>query len=442
MLIGRRGVLALLSSVAMAPRARASIGRVAVIGAGMAGLAAASSLRKAGVQVTVYEARARIGGRVWTDRSWPDLPVDLGASWIHGVKGNPLTHLAHEAGLTLTPTSYDSGATLRDGAEAQDLPDPFDLMEAAQDAARDADADQSLRDTVVALPEWRKLTKAGRARLRQAIYRVTELEYAADWGDLSARHFDAGEEFDGGDALILSGYDGLAHHAARGLDIRLSSRVVRLEVRPQGLQLLMADGALAKADAVICTLPLGVLQSGAVTFDPPLSAGRQSAIDSLGMGLLNKLWLRFDAPLPVPDADWLTNLNDPHDLWPEWVNPSRFGLPLLLGFNAAKRAEQVERWTDADTIDSAYAVLRAMFGNAFPAPVAGKVTRWRGDILAGGSYSFLPPGTSPDTRAALGGADWDGRLVFAGEATSTDHPSTVHGAWLSGLRAAALIQPE
>ncbi len=72
--------------------------QILVIGAGIAGLAAARTLHDQGRTVTVLEARPRIGGRVWTDRTtWPDQPVDLGASWIHGVRGNPISDLVEAA---------------------------------------------------------------------------------------------------------------------------------------------------------------------------------------------------------------------------------------------------------------------------------------------------------------------------------------------------------
>ena len=85
--------------------------RVLVIGAGMAGLGAARTLADGGARVTVIEARDRLGGRTHTSHLWPDLPVDMGASWIHGTKGNPVTDLALAQGLQLTATDYRRSVT-------------------------------------------------------------------------------------------------------------------------------------------------------------------------------------------------------------------------------------------------------------------------------------------------------------------------------------------
>ena len=94
MTISRRSLLAASLALVACPLRAARSGRVAVIGAGMAGLACARRLAGAGFATVVLEARDRIGGRIRTDRRWSDLPVDLGASWIHGVSGNPVVDLA------------------------------------------------------------------------------------------------------------------------------------------------------------------------------------------------------------------------------------------------------------------------------------------------------------------------------------------------------------
>jgi monoamine oxidase len=103
------------------------------------------------------------------------------------------------------------------------------------------------------------------------------------------------------------------------------------------------------------------------------------------------------------------------------------------------QALEVEGLSDAATSDAAHQALRAMFGSSFPAPMTLQITRWSRDPFALGSYTFNAVGTRARTRKALRGVDWDGRLVFAGEAASPDHPGTVHGALMSGLHAASLV---
>lgn len=78
-----------------------------VIGAGLAGLAAAREITRRGHHVVVLEARDRIGGRIWTSTQWPDAPLDLGATWIHGVTGNPISDLADQLGARRLVTSYN-----------------------------------------------------------------------------------------------------------------------------------------------------------------------------------------------------------------------------------------------------------------------------------------------------------------------------------------------
>ncbi len=414
---------------------------VLVIGAGMAGLGAARRLHDAGVAVTVIEARHRIGGRTHTSHLWPDLAVDMGASWIHGTKGNPLTKLAKELGLKVTPTTYDRSATYDAGGRSIEFikaaKGALALVEKARNRVDDADSDVSLQAAIEALPKWQKLSEIDRRIARLAINTRIEHEYSGDWAALSAWHFDDGKDLPGHEAVVTPGYGPMVHHLARGLDLRLGVPVLRIDPRADGVEVTTTQGSHRAGHAIV-TLPLGVLQSGRITFGEPLAPARQRAIDALGMGLLNKCVLHFDRVFWPPEVDWIEFLGPTETLWGDWTSYLRAtGRPLLVGFNAARMADEVEGWNDRDTTASATEALRAMFGSAVPDPLGNQISRWRQDPFALGAYSFKAVGTRTKDRKALFGPDWEGRLSFAGEATSRDCPATVHGALMTGEAAAA-----
>jgi monoamine oxidase len=409
----------------------------------MAGLGAARLLHDAGVPVTVIEARDRIGGRTHTSRLWHDLPVDMGASWIHGTRGNPLTALAREQGLKITPTSYARAATFdadgRPVAVAKAEKRAIKLVEAARARVDDADADMSLQAAVEASRAWQALSPAARRIARQAINTRIEHEYSGDWAALSAWHFDAGKDFPGPEAVVTPGFGPVLSHLARGLDLRLGEPVTLLAPTATGVAVTTARG-IHHARHAIVTVPLAVLRDGRIAFAEPLAPARQRAIDGLGTGLLNKCVLRFDRVFWPPGLDWIGYLGPTETLWAEWTSHLRAtGQPLLAGFNAARMADEVEGWDDRTTTASAMAALRAMFGTSVPDPTGSQISRWRRDPFALGAYSFKAVGTRRADRKNLFGPDWEGRLQFAGEATSRDCPATVHGALLTGQATATAL---
>lgn len=416
---------------------------VLVIGAGMAGLGAAVRLAEGGARITVVEARDRIGGRTHTSLLWPDLPVDMGASWIHGTKGNPVAELARSLGLCLTPTTYDRSVSRDHRGRPVDFIKPakraLRLVEQARKAVDDLEADVSLETAITTFPNWQALDEQGRAVNRLAINTRIEHEYSGDWARLSAWHFDDGEDWPGEESVITPGFGPIIQHLGRGLDIRLGEPITALAPLAQGVAVTTARGQ-HRADCAIVTLPLGVLQSGRVAFAEPLDRRRKRAIDSLGMGLLNKCLLRFDRVFWPREGDWINYLSPAQTLWADWTSylPAT-GQPLLAGFNAARTADEIEALDDRATTASAMEALRAMFGTSVPDPVGSQISRWRKDPFALGAYSFNAVGTSREDRQALFGADWDGRLLFAGEAASNDHPATVHGALITGREAAEAI---
>ncbi len=413
---------------------------ILIIGAGIAGLAAARMLADAGQTPIIIEARDRIGGRLHTSRLWPDLPADLGAPWTHGTNGNPLTALTKMAGMQGVETSYDSAELHIDpalrarGVRAAGTDWAEGVVERALAKAEALNQDISVQAAVDSILPPAQRTPSQDAQLRFYLASNYEQEYGGSVGQLSAWHIDDAGEYDGADQLFPGGYDQLATYLANGLDIRLGQKVTQIAWQDSDAAVTLANGDVLRADTVIITVPLGVLKANAIAFDPPLPTRWQNAINALGMGLLNKHFLRFNAPFWDPDADWHEFLHDSPGDWGQWVSLARIGAPCLLGFTGADAALAMESLDDAAIIDNAHQALRRMFGNTTPVPKAAQITRWNRDPFALGSYSFTAMGSSSKDRAAL--AKPEGALVLAGEAAHPLYPGTVHGALLSGQQAA------
>lgn len=405
-------------------------GHVIVIGAGMAGLAAARRLADAGVQVTVVEARDRIGGRTWTDTSL-GVPVDLGAAWFHGTEGNPLVDLADEVGARTVETDFENVVVFADGtpvspavAEAV-LGGWLKTMDEIYDAAGDAGSDETVADALAARVDLAD------PLMQWAVASSINAEYAADPDELSLRWFGSEGQLGGPDVILPGGYVQLVDHLARGLNVTLGADVTRISYGDAGVRVDTAQGVF-EGDRVIVTVPLGVLKADVIAFDPPLPDAKRQAIERLGFGLLDKVVLTFDESFWPSDHDMI-GISGRDRPVSDLVNGLRFGdTPLLVGLRGGTNARLREAQSDEETVAEVLATLRA------PQPTGMLVTRWAADPYARGSYSFIAVGSSPEDQRAL--AEPVGqRLGFAGEATHEEFSATVHGAYLSGLREADRI---
>jgi predicted NAD/FAD-dependent oxidoreductase len=367
--------------------------------------------------------------------------MDLGASWIHGLTDNPITSLAQQAAARTAVTRYDSAiAYWTDGlpltaAQERRVARMQTEIEDALEEAQDGEADQSIQAAVEEALDWNQLSTEDQRIAAFILNSTIEQEYGGSTEEMSTFWYDDGGGFAGDDALFLDGYRAVIDLLAQGVPITLNQVVRQIRWGAGGVT-VATDRDTYTADRAVVTLPLGVLQSAAVTFSPALPRRKQQALTALRMGVLNKCYLRFPEVFWPAEFDWIEYVPEQRGQWVEWVSLARpTGLPILLGFNAADMGRTIEAWDDATIVDSAMQTLTTIFGQAIPQPEAYQITRWNADPFAHGSYSFNALGATPEMRDHLA-QSVDGRLFFAGEATSRQYFGTVHGAYLSGVAAA------
>jgi monoamine oxidase len=424
---------------------------VLVIGAGVAGLAAAAELRSRGFDIVVIEARERIGGRIWT----ADLggqPVDLGAQWIEGIEKNPIFAFCQKHEIKTVPTNYKS-ATVYD-SNGQRYDDQVSVRLYAQanklllatrkinrERLRNKQADITLAEALKQAGLHEIQNQSEQRFVSWAIAAKVESNEAADLKDISLRNYWTQEEeevdISGAHHTFLSGYGQFVQILSRGLDIRRGRRIQAIEYDNTGVSLDTNEGKF-QGDYALVTLPLGVLKAGTVTFTPALPQRKQQAIRQLGMGVANKVVLRFPRVF-WPKTEFLGYTSETPGQFVQWTNLAHHtSAPILSIWSHGHFARGLEKQKDAEVVAQAMEVIRKIFGAAAQDPVASLVTRWASDAQAGGSYSNLPVGSCSEDFDALAEPVGE-RLFFAGEATSRDYNGTVHGAFLSGVREARRI---
>ena len=297
--------------------------------------------------------------------------------------------------------------------------------------------------------------------LRLINWHFANLEYAnaANVDKLSLKGWDQdiGNEFEGEHAQVIGGYQQLPRALWRHphlLDVRINKAVKSVRYSAAGKQgkatITCEDGESFEADKVVFTAPLGVLKEESIQFDPPLPQWKRDSIRRMGFGLLNKIVLVFDKPFWDTERDMFGLLRAPRrgdgnyqtdykegrgQFYLFWNCIDTSGLPVLIALMAGESAYEAERIPDAELTSQCLEQLRNVFGHKnVPQPVETVVTRWGSDRFARGTYSFVAAEARPGDYDLI--AAPISNLFFAGEATIATHPATVHGAYLSGLRAA------
>lgn len=431
----RRTFLQMLGATLLVRPARSSQATGLVVGAGMAGVAAAARLHSQGVKVTVLEARNRLGGRIWTDGSL-GFPLDMGAMWIEGTQGNPVAEQARRFKVRTIPDPddwlyVDDDGRRLDPDEEEDY--KASLLKRLEELSEELDGDISAAEAFKRVLTRKEHSDPFFQRRVSMALSDAELTSSASADRLSFLYGSEYGGYAGPQLLMPDGYLGVVEGLARGLDIRRGHRVTSVTHDSKGVRVGTDQGSF-QADFAIVTLPLGVLKAGMVAFEPALPADKLSSIRRLEMGLLNKVILKF------PKANWpaideFGYFSRTPGEFPMFLNWQRFSQrPVLIGFVAGKYALELEALSDSQQAERAMAVLRKIVGSRLAEPEAVRVSRWSQERFTGGSYSYVPVGSTLDDYDVL--ARPVGRLLFAGEATDRELFASVNGAYVSGVREA------
>lgn len=405
-----------------------------IVGAGAAGLAAARTLKSAGQTVKVLEARDRVGGRILSvsDPAFP-VPLDLGAEFIHGQAAADSPFLRAAGVVPLLPGGEHlllsrGRVVASDGMFARVGP----LLRAGGTQERDLSFADLLHHPATA--------HIGAETKRLARMLVEGFD-AADPVQASSRAL--AEEWQGDatqeDAQFRpsGGYGALLTFLRQGLNVQLHTEVRTVRWQPARVSVTaerFSKTCQLEARRVLVTLPLSLLQEGAVRFSPPLA--KEAALAGLRMGGVVKAVLLFDAPFWEGRFPRASYFHAPDAPFPTFWTPSPLRLPLLSAWAGGPKAEALSKLSHDEVVRAAQGSLQAFFGE-YPAPAAVRVYDWQADACARGAYSYVATG-GVGAREQLA-APVAETLFFAGEATHTEAAGTVHGALESGVRAAREI---
>jgi len=400
---------------------------VAIIGAGAAGLGAANALKDSGLSVIVLEARDRVGGRAHTIQAAPDVVFDVGCGWLHSANENTFVPIAEALGFEINKDlppwrerAYGKAFPQEDRNDFIRALDQFyDRAEVAAIEARRTGRDIPANLSLDPGNRWNPMIDAISTYINGSeLDRVSILDMDA-YQDTNLNW------------RVRRGYGALVAAYGAACPLALNCAVTLIDHSGKQVRIETARGTLTAGKAIV-TVPTNLIADEAIRFHPALPA-KVDAAGGLPLGLADKVTIALAEPEALPKEGNLRAATMRTEMGTYHLRP--FGQPCIEGFFGGRFARSLEDAGDGAISAAAIDEIVSLLGNDFGRklkPLA--ESRWAHDPWARGSYSHALPGHAGD-RAVLA-APVDGRLFFAGEATSPGFFSTAHGARDSGERAA------
>ncbi|MFN2491260.1 MAG: flavin monoamine oxidase family protein [Pyrinomonadaceae bacterium] len=433
--------------------------KVVIIGAGAAGLAAARDLAVTGCQVTIIEARDRVGGRIHTQRRHSSIvPIELGAEFVHG-KHPKLLEIIEAASSPLCDVTerhwyFENGVL----SKSHDF---WNKLTALMDIMNPDQPDRSFSDFLDSLTD-----DEGTRRAKAVATRYVEGFHAAYIDRLGVHGLikanEAENQINGNKPFrVLGGYDAVtqtlrAQAEESGAAVRLNTIVEELHWSAGSVKAVCLCGGRAEqieGSVAVITLPVGVLQAqveeqGVVKFVPRFPEDKLAAIRGVQMGHAVRITLRFRErfweELDVQgdnageDLSQLGFIHYPEAPIQTWWTLLPIRAALMVGWVGGPHADKFVASGKDYALQQALTSLEQILG------VSERRLRglmldyymhdWTADPFSRGAYAYLPVGGLEAQRNLA--LPLESTLFFAGEATSEGHIGTVHGAIESGQRAA------
>lgn len=413
---------------------------VVVVGAGVAGLAAARVLQDGGRRVQVVEASPRVGGRCYTDTASFGLPFDQGAMWLRNADFNPLFGFAQL--FRFHTTLPQPKEILFAGGRRLPLQEN-DAYERAYDAysialAEAAEAEEDRSASALPATQFVFLPERDRAWLSTVGAQIGPLDMGVDLEQVSVKDWFNRDEAEPA-RLVREGLGTLAARLADGLPVTVGTVVNRVSVLRGGMVEVGTSKGALRTRAVIITASVGVLSAGSISIEPGMPQSLQTALNGLQMGSTLKTALAFAAGSPAlafpPNSVLLSRVNDQRAA--EFlVRP--FGAPMVVCTVGGSLALDLESMSERVHFEFAMEALRSMLGTSADKGLAAQAsTSWGRNPLVLGSVASARPGQM-SAREVLRDPLHDS-VFLAGEAMGEKAVQTVNGAFESGRATARRV---